>query len=246
MTDCKSTYGWRAKLGLIVPTTNTVNEAEWNMAAPEGVSIHGARIVLHTDVSSEEGKAASKEDLRQAVNSLAPAGPSVIAYGCTAGSLMTPRHELSDFMTEVCGLPCVTTGAAIVDALLSLDIATVSVATPYDESLNDHEAEFLDSQGIKVRTIEGLGFGANGPHEYALMHKVPKREIIELAHRVDDPGADGLLISCTDLPTFGIIEELEQALGKAVVTSSQATLWAAMSAAGLNPALSGLGCLLHG
>ncbi len=241
----RSTYGWRGKLGLIVPTTNTVNEAEWNMAAPDGVSIHGARIVLHTDVTSEAGKASSKEDLRQAVNSLAPAGLDAIAYGCTAGSFMTPRHGLADFMTEVCDLPCVTAGAAIVDALLSLEVTSVSVATPYDKSLNNHEAEFLNSQGIRVRAIEGLGFGANGPHEYALMHKVPRRDVLELARRVDDPGANGLLISCTDLPTFGIIEELEQTLGKAVVTSSQATLWAAMSAAGLNPALPGLGRLLR-
>ncbi len=245
MTEQRSTYGWRAKLGLIVPTTNTVNEAEWNMAAPEGVSIHGARIVLHTDVTSEAGKAASKKDLRLAINSLSPAGLDAIAYGCTAGSLMTPRHELADFMTEVCGLPCVTTGAAIVDALLALDVTSVSVATPYDKSLNDHEAEFLDSQGITVRAIEGLGFGANGPHEYALMHKVPKGDVVALARRVDDPAADGLLISCTDLPTFGIIDELEQALGKPVVTSSQATLWAAMNAAGLEPALPGLGRLLR-
>ena len=246
MIEPKSTYGWRAKLGLIVPTTNTVNEAEWNMAAPDGVSIHGARMVLHTDVTTKAGKAASFEDLRLAVNSLAPAGLDAIAYGCTAGSLMTPRHALADFMTEVCGLPCVTTGAAIVDALVALDIATVSVATPYDKNLNDHEAEFLDSQGIRVRAIEGLGFGANGPHEYALMHKVPKKDILQLVHKADDPGADGLLISCTDLPTFGLIEELEQALGKPVVPSSQATLWAALSAAGLEPALPGLGRLLRG
>gem|GEM_PF-4633866 len=59
MIEPKSTYGWRAKLGLIVPTTNTVNEAEWNMAAPDGVSIHGARMVLHTDVTTKAGKAAS-------------------------------------------------------------------------------------------------------------------------------------------------------------------------------------------
>ncbi|MDP6833366.1 MAG: aspartate/glutamate racemase family protein [Alphaproteobacteria bacterium] len=240
----QSTYGWRAKLGLIVPTTNTVNEAEWNLAAPEGVSIHSARMVLHTDLESSAGKAALQEDLTAALNSLAPAGLDAIAYGCTAGSLVTPREALADFMTGVCGLPCVTTGAAIVDALISLNVTSISVATPYDKRLNDHEAEFLEGQGIAVRSIEGLGYGANGPHEYALMHKVPKDEIMDLARRVDDPGAEGLLISCTDLPTFGIIEELEQTLDKPVVTSSQATLWAALAAAGLEPKLPGLGRLL--
>src|SRR5690606_32966375 len=37
-------YGWRARLGLIVPPTNTVNEAEWRIMAPEGVTIHSARM----------------------------------------------------------------------------------------------------------------------------------------------------------------------------------------------------------
>ena len=27
-------YGWRARLGVIVPPTNTVNEAEWHRMAP--------------------------------------------------------------------------------------------------------------------------------------------------------------------------------------------------------------------
>ena len=40
-------YGWRAKIGLIVPLTNTVNEAEWARMAPEGVSIHVTRMTLH-------------------------------------------------------------------------------------------------------------------------------------------------------------------------------------------------------
>ncbi len=240
----KSTYGWRAKLGLIVPTTNTINEAEWNMAAPGGVSIHSARMVLHTDLESATGKAALHDDLTTAVNSLAPAGLDVIAYGCTAGSLVTPRAALAEFMTGVCGLPCVTTGAAIVDALVALDVKSVSVATPYDKRLNDHEAAFLESQGITVRAIEGLGYGANGPREYTLMHRVPRDEIMDLARRVDDPDADGLLISCTDLPTFGVIAKLEQELGKPVVTSSQATLWAALAAAGLEAKLPGLGRLL--
>ena len=32
--------GWRAKIGVIVPPANTVNQAEWNNMAPDEVSIH--------------------------------------------------------------------------------------------------------------------------------------------------------------------------------------------------------------
>ena len=44
-------YGRRAKLGLIVPVTNTVNEAEWHQHTPRGVTVHSARMPLHADVS---------------------------------------------------------------------------------------------------------------------------------------------------------------------------------------------------
>jgi len=40
-----SPYGYRAKIGVIVPSTNTVAEPEFNMMAPHGVSIHSNRIL---------------------------------------------------------------------------------------------------------------------------------------------------------------------------------------------------------
>ena len=34
-----SPYGYRAKIGLIIPSTNTINEPEFNMLSPNGISI---------------------------------------------------------------------------------------------------------------------------------------------------------------------------------------------------------------
>ena len=239
------TYGWRAKIGVIVPPTNTVNEAEWNSAVPEGVTVHAARMALHTDTTSKEGKDALHRDLAGAVCSLSPAGVAAIAYGCTAGSMISPRHALATRMLAEVDLPCVTTAAAIVDALEAMELKRVSVATPYDQRLNDHEVEFLSEQQIDVIAIKGLGLGAKGPSEYPLIHRVPKETIIELAIFVDDPQADALLISCTDFPTFGIIEQLEDQLGKPVITSNQATLWATLRAAGIEDNLEHLGQLFR-
>ena len=243
--SAETTYGQRAKLGLIVPPTNTVNEAEWNSAVPEGVSVHAARMALHTDTTSKEGKDALHRDLAGAVRSLSPAGVAAIAYGCTAGSMISPRHALAERMSAEVDLPCVTTAAAIVDALEALNLKLVSVATPYDQRLNDHEVGFLNEQNIDVLAIEGLGLGANGPSEYPLIHRVPKERIIELAISVDKPDAEALLISCTDFPTFGIIEQLEDQLGKPVITSNQATMWATLRAAGIQDNLKHLGQLFR-
>ena len=52
-----STYGFRAKIGLIVPPTNTVNEGEWARMVPDGVTVHTMRMALHANSGTPEGKA---------------------------------------------------------------------------------------------------------------------------------------------------------------------------------------------
>ena len=37
-------FGWRGRIGLILPSNNTVMEQEFSMMLPEGVSVHTARL----------------------------------------------------------------------------------------------------------------------------------------------------------------------------------------------------------
>jgi maleate isomerase/arylmalonate decarboxylase len=53
-----------------------------------------------------------------------------------------------------------------------------------------------------------------------------------------------LLITCTDFPALPLIAPLEAELGVPVVTSNQATLWAALRRAGVHDVVSGAGRLL--
>jgi len=238
-------YGWRARLGVIVPPTNTVNEAEWQRLAPEGVSVHATRMPLHTDTESDAGKQALYDDLEKAVDDLSAAGMSVIAYGCTAGSMVQPLTQITDHMTNLCGRPTVATAPAIVQALRALGAAKISVATPYHEALNEHEREFLAANGIETLSIAGLGIGAGGAHEYKQIARHSAEDAFELARAVATDDADAVVISCTDFATLPIVERLEETLGKPVVTSNQATFWAAARAAGVGDKISGAGRLLR-
>ncbi len=161
LTD--SVYGWRARLGLIVPPTNTVNEAEWHRMAPEGVTIHSARMPLHEDTASDTGKQALYADIERAAGDLAQAGVDVVAYGCTAGSMIHPVQALGDYITECCSVPAVTTAGALLQALAALDVSRIAVATPYHDALNEREREFLSQGGVEILDIKGLGIGQNGP-----------------------------------------------------------------------------------
>ena len=241
----KSHYSWRAKIGLIVPPTNTVNEAEWSRVMPDGVTFHAVRMPIHLDHASAQGRRALVADICGKVRELAEARVDVVAYACTAGSMVSPRHSLAEDVERATGVPLVTTAAAIVDALDALGTRRVSVATPYHDALNDHEKAFLATNGIETLAIEGLGLGANGPVDYPLIAQTPRERIEAHVRTVFVKGSDALLVTCTDFPTLLFHRQLEDELRVPVVTSNQATLWAALRRAGIADRIDALGALFE-
>jgi maleate isomerase len=57
----------------------------------------------------------------------------------------------------------------------------------------------------------------------------------ELAHVIPRAGADALFLSCTNLPTYDVIPELEAELGLPVLSANLVTLWAALRELGALP-----------
>ncbi len=226
-------FGHRARLGIVVPPTNTVNEAEWARMVPEGVTFHSHRMPLHGGLDTPEGLAALHADLDQAIAMLTPAGVDVVAYACTAGSTVTPAQSLPEALTVRNGVPVITTAAAVVDALRAVEARKISVATPYHEALNQHEAHFLHDHGFEVLGIRGLGIGAGGPSEFPRIARTTLAEVRAHVLQTVTPGSEAVLLACTDFPTLPLIPELEQDLGIPVISSNTATLRAALLAAGL-------------
>lgn len=241
----KSAYSFRAKIGLIVPPTNTVNEAEWARVMPEGVTHHTVRMPIHLDHASEAGRRALVADICAKVSELAQARVDVVAYACTAGSMINPRHALPQEVEAATGVPLVTTAAAIVDALEALGAGRVSIATPYHDALNDHERAFLAANGIETLAIAGLGLGANGPVDYPLIAETPLERIEAHVCATFRDGSDACLVTCTDFPTLSLHERLEQRLRVPVITSNQATLWAALRRAAIGDPIPRLGALFQ-
>ena len=241
----RRSYGVRGRLGVIVPPTNTVNETEWQRMAPDGVTVHATRMPLHTDTESPDGERALFDDLAHAAGDLAAADMSVIAYGCTAGSMVEPLDRLTNFMRDSTGRPAVATAPSIVAALRALGVTKVALASPYSDAMNAHEASFLAACGIESVAMAGLGLGANGPEEFKQIARQPDGTSADVARSVDRPNAEAIVISCTDFASLETIEPLEAELGKPVVTSNQATFWAALRAAGIDDKLDGFGILLR-
>jgi maleate isomerase len=223
-------FGWRTRLGLLVPSSNSTNEPEFQRVLPSGVSLHTARLPLE-DVTGDD-LAAMAETAERATERLAHADVDVVAYGCTTGSLIK-GHDYADSLEgeieATADAPAVVTALSVERALSAVGAESVTVVTPYIEDLNEREREFLEAGGFEVTSIGGHGIEPN-TEIGALRPEAAYRQAADAI----DPDADAVFISCTNYRTFGIIERLEADLGIPVVTSNQATLWDALRQPGVD------------
>lgn len=238
-----SPYGWRARIGLIVPATNTVNEAEFWRMAPEGVTVHTARATA-TGEFSEAYFARLRESASDGADHLATAEVDLIAYGCTSGSIVCPLEEIVAELGGRTGIPVIATAGSVVAALRALEVRRVAVATPYVDFINEAERDFLGRHGFEVTSLHGLRLGETQAERRAI-GRVPPEHVYRMARRVDRPEAEAIFISCTNLATIEVIERIEADLGKPVVTSNQACFWNCLRLAGVPDSIPGYGRLLR-
>ena len=239
-----SYYGWRARIGLILPSVNLVMEPEFNRMAPEGVSIHASRVLVMGKPSVESYMSMAEATAR-AAEELVTAEPDVVAYGCTSGSIVGGDEAITRRIQDVVGAtPVVTTATAVVEALRALGLSRIAVATPYVKFVNEEEKQYLEGRGFQVTRILGLELGDGDVLERRMIQRQSPSVAYRIAREAYTPDADGVFISCTGFAAIPIIEQLEADLGKPVVTSNQATFWAALRRAGLNDKVEGLGRLL--
>lgn len=227
----------RARLGIVVPVSNTNLEPDMMLLAPRGVSLHFARAGGY-DVDripdEQQMRQYSDTPADDVVASLAHCRADLIVYGCTSATLAQgPAYDrqFSANIERLAGVPAVTAASALVQVLLALEIERFAFTSPYVASLNDLAIGFLEQCGPRcvqrVDAPEPLGNEAVGD--------IRPDEIIETALRADHPRAQALVISCTDYRATEAIDELEARLGKPVITSNQASMLVALKRLGIAP-----------
>jgi arylmalonate decarboxylase len=219
-------YGWIAKLGLIVPASNTVMAHEWGMLAPAGISVHTAR-VSQSGRSSQASFDEMAAGAELAAAQLRTAGVDAIAYGCTSGSFMTAPAEVTARIAEIGGCHATNAADSAIAALEALGVRRVSLATPYMDYIQEREIAYLEAAGFEVVASLNLGLGETEAERFAIRN-VPPKAVFRMACAVDRVEADAIFISCTSLASLGVIGDIEAHVGKPVVTSNQATFWNAL------------------
>jgi len=236
----------RKRIGLIVPSTNTTCEADFQKAVPPGVTVHGQRLWLTNEGTGDEIFNRMNAEIESGARYLATARVDVIVYGCTTGSFFKGPgwdREMCDVIQRAAGVPAVATSPSVVEALRSFGARRVSVATPYPEWNNQKLRAYLEAQGFEVLNVDGEPRAAASGNQ-GINDQEPE-SVVEFASKTCRPEADALLCSCTAWRSVEAVAAIEAKIGKPVVTSNQSTIWASLRALGLTKPVKGFGRLLE-
>jgi len=237
-----SAYSWRGRIGLISPSTNTTLEPEFARMTPEGVGVYVSRVFQagRQELSSYQRMA---DDIETASTLLATSEIDVIAFGCTSCTYFVPPDSVRGTMKKSGRCPAILTADAVVDALRALRLQRISVIGPRTEMVTQREIQFLRDAGFDIAAARCLGLGTT-EEERRSIGRVPPEVAYSLALSVDRPDVDAVFISCTQLPTLPIIDRLERALGKPVITSNQALMWRCLKVLNVRDSIGHYGRLL--
>jgi len=230
---------WRAKIALIIPPSGYNFQCEFHKMVPTGVGIITTCIPLES--ATPESLIKMEDHVEEAAKLMTQGYPDLIVFGCTSGSLvMGPGSdlELAKRIEKAAETPALVTSTAVVNALKKLKIKKLIVATPYIDEIDQLEKQFLGALGFEVLRIEGLGI-SDTQEIVGLRPELWYRFVKEIY----TPKCDGIFISCTGIHTMNIIESIEKDFMRPVVTSTQATIWAALNMLGIKKSENGVGKL---
>ncbi|MFZ1994044.1 MAG: hypothetical protein WAU75_08035 [Solirubrobacteraceae bacterium] len=210
------------RVGLIVPSSNSVIEVDFYRRLPADATLHTARMYL--EVTTPEGESAMLDDhLPVAITDLRTARPDVMVFGCTsAGALRGNAYEaeLIKRIADETGAETFSVAASVRRVIREAGGRRVGVITPYVESLNDKIRQSLEDDGLEVAGIHGLGITEN----FAIAEVEPARIAQFASECFAGSDIDLLFASCTNFRAIDAREEIQAALGVPVVTSNHAAL----------------------
>ncbi len=231
----------RGRIGVVVPVSNTNLEPDMVMLRPAGVSLHFARAGgydIDEIPDSDQMRQFAEASLDDVVDGLGAALADIILYGCTSATLSSgPAFDraFQSCIEDRSGKPAITAAGAVVEALSDLAVTKIGFCSPYTEQLNVEAADFLNGCDVEVVNNAYVGEDLGNYGQSSLSPK----EVFELGCRADVTDAEAIVLSCTDMRAVEAIDDLEQQLGKPVVTSNQALMHVAIKRLGLGDCVPG-------
>lgn len=230
----------RARIGLIVPSSNQMAEPHFNRYAPDSVVTHLTR--LRMTGTHRMPLAELAPQIAAAAAMLHDAGCDPIVFHCTANSMgegVAAEQTIVGTIEDATGARATTTASATMAALTALGARRIVLVSPYVRATHEHEIEFLTEAGIEIVGERNLGL--EGAESYVA---TPASVWLDTLRALQTEQADAYFVSCANIRAIEMLDEMEATVGRPVLTSNQVVLWHALRLAGIDEAVPGVGRLL--
>ena len=240
--------GYRAKLGVIVPSTNTVVEADFARLAPHGVTCHAGRMyvanpALGSDADFETLLTEIRSSIRIAIRDVMTCEPDHLVMGMSSetfwGGVEGNRAFIERVRAET-GLAVSTGPSACEAGLRALGVRRIAAFSPYQPVADRQVRRFFEEAGFDVLCVAGL----RCPTATSIA-QVGEERLREVLRELNSPDAEAIVQVGTNLPMLRLADEAERWLGKPVLAINATTLWHALRALGIRDRIDGAGRLFR-
>lgn len=225
----------RASIGLVVLATDQTMEYEWRKIINlPGVAFFESRMPSPQDILPET-LSAMRQDIASATELILPGlDLQVVAFGCTSGAIVIGEDQVGEEIRKARpGVSFTTPITAAKHGLKKLEVKRIALLTPYVESINRLFQAHLEAAGFEVSRI--ATFNNSNDSEVARI------DASSLSQAVLQTGAytdvDAVFVSCTSLCMCDLTRDIEQLLGKPVLSSNSAMAWHALRLSGIEDLL---------
>ncbi|MBP6018930.1 MAG: aspartate/glutamate racemase family protein [Burkholderiaceae bacterium] len=222
----------RAAIGLVVLATDQTMEHEWRKIVNiPGVAFFQARMPSPASITPQT-LAAMEKDIAGAVDMILPdVDLQVVAFGCTSGAIVIGEDKVFEGIRKARpGVSCTSPITAAKQGLKKLGVKRIALLTPYVSSINQLFKDHIDAAGIQVTRISTFNHADDSD--------VARIDAASLKSAILDVGGhddvEAVFVSCTSLRMCELTSEVEQLLGKPVLSSNSAMAWHALRLAGVN------------
>lgn len=246
--------GHRAKIAVIIPSTNTAVEYDLGRmlaAGLRGVTWHPGRFhVEYTNLSSDDHFIRFLELIREtiplAVRDVLTCNPTHVMMGMSAetfwGGIDGNEAFIARIQDQIGDLGLTTGANAMVDALEAFgSIERISVLTPYQPIGDENVRQFFNESGYKIARIHGL----RCENTTDAIAGTPFSQVFDAVRGLDGDDVDAIVQVGTNLSTGDVFPTLEKMLGKPVIPINVATVWHALRHSGIDDRFDGLGRLFE-
>jgi maleate isomerase len=245
MTD---SLGFRLKLGIIAPSTNTSVQPEMEGMRPYGVTNHFGRLYIPDDpIKSDDDfnrlMANIRLTMEEAARSVMTCQPDRLVMGMSSETFwdgLDGSDRLAARMREIAGKP-VTMGSDAVRAALGVydGVRRIAVITPYMPVGDAQVRRFFTDCGFEIEALKGLK--GESPVKYA---HVSERELRDAINEVNSPSVQAIVQVGTNLAMARLAGVAEFWLDKPVIAINTAIYWHALRESGIADRVTGFGSLL--